>query len=137
MDKLDINPRESDEDLQVNMTPMLDIVFIMLIFFIVTAIFVKQSGVEVLRPDASMSQVMQRVSAIVGVSEDNSIWIDRKIIPLSDLRAVIVKLKQENPKGNVVVKADKNANSGLVVAVVKELNAIGINGVAIATETGG
>lgn len=126
-----------DSDLEVNMTPMLDIVFIMLIFFIVTAVFIKESGIEVIRPDADLGKSLTRVSAVVGISQDNTIWIDRKEIALPELRAVVMRLKQENPKGNIVLTADAESRSGLVVAVVKELNSVGIKGVAIATKTGG
>jgi biopolymer transport protein ExbD len=130
-------PEQSDEDLEVNMTPMLDIVFIMLIFFIVTAVFVKESGVEVSRPEANSAAMVKRVSTLVGITADNQIWIDNKQVELGEVRAVVGRLKQENPKGKVVITADANSDSQLVVQVVKQLNDLGVAGVSIATRQGG
>jgi len=126
-----------DEDLEVNMTPMLDIVFIMLIFFIVTAVFVKEPGIDVTRPDASTAKNVKRISTIIGISESNEIWINNKEINLSDIRPVVSKLKQENPKGNVVIQADKNSDASIVVRIIEQLNLIGVSGISIATRDGG
>lgn len=130
------NHSQSEEELEVNMTPMLDIVFIMLIFFIVTAVFVKESGVEVLRPEATMASTIKRVSTLVGISESNEIWIDNKQIQLEEVRAVVTRLKQENPKGNVVITADAKSDSRVVIEVVQQLNDLGIAAVSIATQQG-
>ena len=129
-------PSQQDDELEVNMTPMLDIVFIMLIFFIVTAVFVKAPGVDVSRPEANNAETVKRVSTLVGISKDNSIWINKKQVELEDVRYIVAKLKQENPKGKVVIKADAESNAGLVVAIVEQLNQIGIAGVAVATREG-
>ncbi|PCK08587.1 MAG: biopolymer transporter ExbD [Alteromonadaceae bacterium] len=129
-------PSQQDDEIEVNMTPMLDIVFIMLIFFIVTAVFVKTPGVDVVRPEANNAQAVKRVSTLIGIAKDNSIWINKKQVELEDLRYIVAKLKQENPKGKVVIKADADSNAGLVVAIVEQLNQIGIAGVAIATREG-
>lgn len=126
----------SEEELEVNMTPMLDIVFIMLIFFIVSAVFVKESGIDVLRPQAQEATNVRRVSTLVGISEDNQIWIDNQQVTLEDVRVIVARLKQENPKGKVVITADSQSDSRLVVKVVQELNEIGIAGLSIATENG-
>ncbi|MGI1679776.1 MAG: biopolymer transporter ExbD [Cellvibrionaceae bacterium] len=131
------NQQTQEEDLEVNMTPMLDIVFIMLIFFIVTAVFVKEPGVDVTRPDASTSKNVKRISTIIGITENNEIWINKKEMTLSDIRPVVSKLKQENPKGNVVIQADKNSDASIVVQVVEQLNLIGVSGISIATREGG
>ncbi len=127
----------NDEDLEVNMTPMLDIVFIMLIFFIVTAVFVKDPGIDVTRPEANTAEAIKRVSTIVAVGEDNRIWINKHEVPLEDVRVIVAKLKQENPKGKVVIKADTKSHAGLVVKIVEQLNHIGVAGVSIATSKGG
>lgn len=119
------------------MTPMLDIVFIMLIFFIVTAVFVKDPGVDVTRPDALTGEDIKRVSTLIGISEDNKIWINKHEVALEDVREIVSKLKLENPKGKMVIKADTNSEAGLVVLVVEVLNQIGVAGVSIATQEGG
>lgn len=125
-----------EDDLQVNMTPMLDVVFIMLIFFIVTAVFVKEAGIDVLRPSADTATVIKRVAVMIGIHKNNTIWINKKAVALEDVRYIVAKLKEENPKGRVVIKADKDSHSGLVVAIVEQLNALGITGVSIATQQG-
>lgn len=126
-----------EEELDVNMTPMLDIVFIMLIFFIVTAVFVKPPGVDVVRPEAAMSADIKRVSIVIGIGRDNKIWINKREVKLEDIPVIVAKLKAENPKGKVVIKADTQSHSGPVVAVLERLNQAGVAGVAIAAKTGG
>lgn len=118
------------------MTPMLDIVFIMLIFFIVTAVFVKKSGVDVLRPDAKTADEVKRVSILIGVTEENEIWINKKEFKQEEVRAVVEKMYKENPKGNVVIQADTGSRSGTVVSIIQTLNDLGVKGVSIATKKG-
>ena len=129
-------PPISEEDLEVNMTPMLDIVFIMLIFFIVTAVFVKDTGIEVARPDADTAKDIKRISTLIAVSTDNKIWINKEEVNLADIPIIVSKLKAENPKGEIVITADKDSHSGLVVQLVEQLNLIGVNGVSVATKGG-
>lgn len=126
-----------EEELEVNMTPMLDIVFIMLIFFIVTAVFVKEPGIEVEHPQARTAEDVKRVSTVIGIGADNKIWINKEEVSLNDIRYLMSKIKQENPKGKVVIRADKNSHSGLVVSIVEQLNQIGVAGVSIAARDGG
>ena len=68
----------SDEESDINLTPMLDVVFIMLIFFIVTATFIKQAGIDVLRPDADTAEQKPTVSVLVAIGPNGDIWIDKK-----------------------------------------------------------
>lgn len=126
-----------EEELEINMTPMLDIVFIMLIFFIVTAVFVKESGVNVLRPTAKTAEEVRRVSILIGVTKDNKVWINKREITLEEIRTVVEKMRQENPKGNVVIQADHKSQSGIVVSIMEQLNQVGVEGVSIATRKGG
>ncbi len=125
-----------EEDVEVNMTSMLDIVFIMLIFFIVTAVFVKESGADVVRPEADTAKNIKRISTVIGVNEESEIWMNKRQVEIEEIRAIVLKVKQENPKGKIVIKADRQSDSGVVVAIVEQLNLIGVAGVSIATETG-
>lgn len=125
-----------DDDLQVNMTPMLDVVFILLIFFIVTAVFVKETGIDILSPTANTAKAVKRVSIMIGIHKNNTIWINKKQVELEDVRYIVSKLKQESPKGKIVIKADADSHSGLVVAIVEQLNSLGVDGVSIATGKG-
>ena len=124
----------SDDDSDLNLTPMLDVVFIMLIFFIVTATFIKQAGVEVFRPDALMSEQKPTVSVLVAISESGEIWIDKKQVDPTAVAAHIERLHIENPKGGLVIQADRNAKYEVLKAVLDAARAVNLNEVAIATE---
>ena len=121
-----------EEEAEINMTPMLDIVFIMLIFFIVTAVFVKEAGVDVNRPDAESAEAIKRVSTLIAVTEDNEIWIDKKEVELRDVRATVERLQKENPEGRVVIQGDMESNSGVIIDIMEQLSVAGVRGVAIA-----
>ena len=95
------------EDSTIDITPMLDIVFIMLIFFIVTTSFVKESGIEVNRPSAQTAERNEKGNILVAISENNEIFIDRRKVELRAIRPNIIRLKAENPEGSVIIQADK------------------------------
>ena len=114
------------------MTPMLDIVFIMLIFFIVTAVFVKEAGIDIRRPEAVTSQKVKRVSMLIAVSDDNEVWINKSAVELRDVRAVVEKLHRENPQGAVVIQADQDSQAGIVVDIMQTLNEMGVPSVSLA-----
>ena len=101
-----------DEDSDINLAPMLDVVFIMLIFFIVTATFIKQAGIDVSRPLADTSEEKPTVSVLVAVGENGDIWIDNRRVDVGSVRAHIERLHSENPKGGLVVQADRGAKTG-------------------------
>ncbi|MBL4619414.1 MAG: biopolymer transporter ExbD [Alphaproteobacteria bacterium] len=122
-----------DEE-DVNMTPLLDIVFIMLIFFIVTSTFVKEPGIDVLRPDASTATDRKLASIIVAISADDEIWINKELVELNEVRAAIEQLRRENPRGTAVVQADAKSKTRLLVEVVTQIRATGITDVAVSTE---
>lgn len=123
---------ESDEKV-ADLTPMLDVVFIMLIFFIVTATFIKETGIEVTRPDAETAEMKKTVSLLVGVSPDSQIWIDKKKVDIRNVRPIMEKLHAENPKGGLVIQADTDSKVGKVLDVMEAARAIGIPQVAIAS----
>jgi biopolymer transport protein ExbD len=113
---------------------MLDVVFIMLIFFIVTASFVKESGIEVNRPEASTSQAKPRASILVAINEQNEIWLNKRKIEESQVRANIERLHAENPQGAVVIQADQEAKTKTLVAVMDAARAAGVKDVSLATK---
>lgn len=125
----------SDDESDINLTPMLDVVFIMLIFFIVTATFIKQAGIEVLRPEALTATQKPTVSVLVAIGENGDIWIDKKKVDVTAVRAHIERLHAENPKGGLVVQADKGAKTSKVMAVLSAARAAGLVEVAISTES--
>ncbi len=121
-----------EEEAEINITPMLDVVFIMLIFFIVTASFVKESGIDVNRPDAATATMKERGNILVAITDTNQIWIDRRQVDPRSVRANIERLHAENPQGAVVIQADKNSKNGLLVQVMDSARQAGVFSVSIA-----
>ena len=119
---------------EVNMTPMLDVVFIMLIFFIVTASFVKEAGVDVIRPPAQTAIAKDKGNILVAITENGQIWIDRRQVDPRALRANIERLHGENPQGSIVIQADRKSQNSLLVAVMDAAKAAGVSEIAIAAE---
>ena len=128
------NRRRKSEESEVNMTPMLDVVFIMLIFFIVTASFVKEAGVDVNRPPAMTAISKDKGNILIAITESGQIWIDRRQVDPRSLRANIERLHGENPQGAIVIQADKNSQNHLLVSVMDAAKAAGVNQIAVATE---
>jgi biopolymer transport protein ExbD len=128
------NAAPGDEE-DVNVTPLLDIVFIMLIFFIVTATFIKEPGIQVQRPPADTAQQQKLVSILVAISTDNRIWINRKEVPLEGVRVAVERLRRENPKGSAVIQSDAGAHSKYLIEVLQQIRDAGVNDVvAVSTK---
>jgi biopolymer transport protein ExbD len=113
------------DEAAIDMTPMLDIVFIMLIFFIVTASFLKESGIEVNRPDGSSANPQEKANIMIAVTADNEIWMEKRRIDVRAVRANVERLKAENPEGTIVIQADEQSSTGLVSEIMDSLNAGG------------
>ena len=127
----------TEESSDIDLTPMLDVVFIMLIFFIVTATFVKETGIEVQRPEAQESDPQKQVNILVAIGPTNEIWIDNRRVDVRSVRAVIERLHAENPKGAVVVQADLASNTEALVAVIDSAKQAGVepHKITVATDT--
>jgi biopolymer transport protein ExbD len=123
-----------EEEAQIDLTPMLDVVFIMLIFFIVTASFIKEAGIEVNRPEASTADPKENVNILVAISATNEIWMDQRRIDARAVRANIERLHAENPKGAVVIQADNESNTETVAAVLDAAREAGVYDVSLATD---
>lgn len=126
--KLQTEEEESDIDL----TPMLDVVFIMLIFFIVTASFVKEAGIDVNKPDATTAVVKEQANILVGIDSRNQIWINKRQVDPRSVRANIERLHAENPQGTVVIQADRDSRNERLVQVMDAAREAGVYNVAIA-----
>jgi len=116
------------------MTPMLDVVFIMLIFFIVTASFVKEAGVDVNRPNAETAEQQNRGNIMIAIRPNGEVWVDRRPVDVRALRANVERLRAENPEGTVVILADKESQTGLLVEVMDQVRLAGVSNVAIAAD---
>ncbi len=130
MRKRRLQPRE--EEAEINLTPMLDVVFIMLIFFVVTASFLKESGVDVSRPQASTAVRKEHGNILVGITAGDEVWIDRRRVDVRAVRANIERLHAESPESAVVIQADKEAKTGLLVQVIDQARMAGVADVSIA-----
>ncbi len=125
--------KRQDEE-EVNLTPTLDVVFILLIFFIVTASFVKESGIDINRPAASTAVRKERGNILVAITPTGQIWIDRRQIDVRAVRANIERLHAENPQGAVVIQADRESKNGLLVEVMDAAKLAGVENISIAAE---
>lgn len=121
-----------EEEADINMTPMLDIVFIMLIFFIVTTSFVKEAGIEVNRPDAQTAVRNERGNILIAITESGDIWMDKRKIDVRAVRANVERMLAERPEGAVIVQADKFSQAGVMVTVMDQVRLAGVENVSIA-----
>ena len=122
------------EENQIDLTPMLDVVFIMLIFFIVTASFIKLPGVEVNKVDTITSDPYKKVGILVAVSDNNEFWIDKKRVEITALKINLTRLFNENPKGGMVIQADNDSDIETVAKIADIAREIGISPVAVSVE---
>ena len=126
--------RRLREEATLDMTPMLDIVFIMLIFFIVTTSFIKETGIEINRPNAATAERDEKGNILVAISENNEVFIDRRKVDIRALRPNIVRLRAENPEGSVIIQADKASQTGLLVQAMDQIRLAGVQEISIAAD---
>ena len=128
-------PREED-DTEINITPMLDIVFIMLIFFIVTTSFVKEPGINPQRPMAETASEKTRGNVLIAISQTGQIWMDKRSVELTQVRTLVENALAENPESSAVIIADQQADSGILIDLMDQIRLGGIVNISIAAEPG-
>jgi biopolymer transport protein ExbD len=116
----------------INLTPLIDMVFILLIFFIVTSSFVKETGVEVERPESVTAKRKEAASILVAITAEGEVWIDRQRIDIRRVRTVVERLHAESPESSAVVVADEDARMGLAVEVIDQIRLAGVQQVSVA-----
>ncbi len=129
------NRLTDEQAADIDMTPMLDIVFIMLIFFIVTTSFVKESGIDVNRPTAQTATRKEQGNIIVAIKANGDVWIDKRLVDIRAVRANVSRLHAEQPLGSVVIAADKETRVQVLTQVMDQVRLAGIMNASIATET--
>ncbi len=135
MRKTDLSMGHDDDGDEINLTPMLDVVFIMLIFFIVTASFIKEAGIDVNRPDAPVTESKpEDANILVIINANDEIWIDRRMIDPRAVRANIQRMHAENPKGSVVIQANKKSTNKMLVWVMDSSRSAGVYTISIADQ---
>ena len=122
------------EEEEINITPMLDVVFILLIFFIVTANFIKEPGLEVNRPDSETAEPTENAAILIAVGNAGEIYMDGRRIDKRQVKANVVRLLAENPQGSVVIQADQKANADTIMAVMDGAREAGVYNISLASE---
>ncbi len=125
------------DDPEINITPMLDIVFIMLIFFIVTTSFTKETGAMIVKPEAEQSVALRNGTILIGVKPNDDIWMNKRAIEMREVRQMVERAKAENPEGSVVIIADRGSRIGTVTQVMDQVKLAGIQGIALSAEKPG
>ena len=125
------------EEAEINITPMLDIVFIMLIFFIVTTSFTKETGAVIVKPVAEQAVALKNGTLLIGVRPNNDIWMAKQQIEMREVRHMVERARAENPEGSVVIVADQGSDIGTVTRVMDQLRLAGVEGIAISTRKAG
>jgi len=127
-----LKDRIEEEESSIDITPMLDVVFIMLIFFIVTATFIKESGIDVDKPSAATAVVQEKASILVAIDAENNVWINRRQVDIRSVRSIVERLHAENPKGTLVIQADKESKNDTLVQVMDASRRAGVYDIALA-----
>ena len=122
---------ETDEG-EINITPMMDVVFILLIFFIVTASFVKEAGIDVTKPNAQTAETKSKANILIAIDKNNQVWINRRVVDIRQVTANVQKLLAENPQSSVVIQADEKSENGTFVKVMDNTKLAGVDNIAIA-----
>ena len=129
--------KQKEEDgAEIDLTPMLDVVFSMLIFFIVVASFIKEAGIEVNRPDSSKSDPSDATSILVNIRADNQIWMENRRVDVRSVRANIQRLLASDPEQAVTIKVEKGARANAVVDVADAAREAGAGSVNWASAGG-
>ena len=123
---------ENERDNDVNLTPMLDVVFILLIFFIVTATFVRETGIDVNKPEANKTGTVENATILIAITDADEIWIDRRMIDPRGVRANIERFRAEQPHGMVVIQADEKSHNKVLAQVMDAARQAGIYNITMA-----
>lgn len=125
---------DGDDSAEVNLTPMLDVVFIMLIFFIVTTSFTKESGVEIERPESSAASARPDAQVMVAITPQGAVWVDGEPVDVHRVGSAVAELVSE--RGGVVVQADRESTTGLLIEVMDRIREAGVDNLAVAATRG-
>lgn len=122
--------RSEQESSEVNLTPMLDVVFIMLIFFIVTTSFIRESGIEIERPESSAATPRPDAQVMVALTPEGTVWIEGRPVDLHRVGSEVAALVSDS--GSVVIQADRRTATGTLLEVMDRLREAGVEDVAVA-----
>ncbi len=123
-----------EEDAEVDLTPMLDVVFILLIFFIVTATFVKTPGATVDKVDLE-KVVPIKDPIMVALTSEDEIWINRKAVKMREVYATMQEMVEDNPVGEAMIQVDGQSTTGVLLELQGIMVNAGVKSINISTET--
>jgi len=126
------SPKQQPQAQAIDLTPMLDVVFIMLIFFIVTASFIKTPGVDISRVEAITAD-KKKASILAAITPNNEIYIDKNQVDPDILKLTLLKMYQENPKGGLIIQADNEANIEMIALIADAAIDIGLTDISVST----
>ena len=124
--------RARGRGVDINMGPLIDMVFLLLIFFVVTTSFVKETGIDVQRPTAATAELKEKGNVLIGVTEEGRVYLDRKRIDVRSVCAHMARVLAENPESSVVVVADRASQTGVVIQVMDQCRLAGVKNVSLA-----
>lgn len=124
--------RAKNRDAEINISPLIDLVFLLLIFFMVTTSFVKETGVDVSRPTASTATVSESGNILIAVTSKGEIFFDRKKTDIRSIRSHVTRSLAENPGAQVIIVADKESHTGKIIRVMDECKLSGAERISIA-----
>ena len=127
-----ISRKQEEQAQAIDLTPMLDVVFIMLIFFIVTASFIKSPGVEV-EKTVTLTALKKKPAILVGIDARNQIWMDKNPVKDGLVKLQLLRLYTENPKGGLVIQVDAEAAVGKIAFVADLAREIGVTDISVST----
>ncbi len=125
------------EETEINITPMLDIVFIMLIFFIVTTSFIKETGIDPNRPEADTAYKQERGNILIAINSTGEIWMNKRQVELGQVRQMVEQAKNESPESSVVIIADEKSATGVLIDLMDQVRLGGVSNIAVAADQAG
>ena len=126
--------RREEEESEINITPMMDIVFIMLIFFIVTTSFIKETGIDPNRPEAETAKRAELGNILIAIAPNDRIWMNKAPIELEAVKIMMELAHAENPESSVVIVADELASIGLVLDIMDQIRLSGISKISLSAK---
>lgn len=128
---------DKQDETEVNITPMLDIVFILLIFFIVTTSFIRETGIDPQRPEAVTATKQERGNILIGVTASGQVWMDKRPVEMGAVRQMVEQARNESPESSVVIIADERASTGVVIDLMDQVRLGGVLNISVAAQPAG
>lgn len=126
-------PRAATKEVEINISPLMDMVFILLIFFIVTSTFTKETGVDINKPQAQSAQTLEQTAIMIAITKEGTIHMHEKQVDIGMLRSTLKRLVAKNPGRSAVILADRGCETGITIDVLDECTMAGIKKVSVAS----